>query len=95
MCPIGKVFVLLSKILKYNFMPTTIKTGLYQPPFTTGDESLTYMGVYVDDKVVQFLDEEEKFVCQFSYEELRGIMAIMAAEQEKTHIRIQAQAKKN
>jgi hypothetical protein len=53
------------------------------------------MGVYVDDKVVQFLDEEEKFVCQFSYEELRGIMAIMAAEQEKTHIRIQAQAKKN
>ena len=76
-------------------MPTNIKAGMYQPPFTQGEENLTYMLVYVDDKVVQFLDEEEKFVCQFSYEELRGIMAIMAAEQEKTHLRIQAQVRKN
>lgn len=76
-------------------MATNIKAGMYQPPFTTGDENCTYMLVYIDDKVVQFLDEEEKFICQVSYEELRGIMAIMAAEQEKTHIRIQAQVKKN
>lgn len=76
-------------------MPTNIKTGLYQPPNTLGDDHLTYMLVYIDEKVVQFLDEEEKFVCQFSYEELRGIMAIMAAEQEKSHLRIQAQVKKN
>jgi hypothetical protein len=76
-------------------MPTNIKAGLYQPPFTTEEDQLTYMLVYIDDKVVQFLDEDEKFICQFSYEELRGIMGIMAAEQEKTHIRIQAQVKKN
>ena len=76
-------------------MPTNIKAGIYQPPFTSGDENTTNLIVYVDERVVQFLDEEEKFVCQFSYEELRGIMAILAAEQEKTHLRIQAQVKKN
>ena len=76
-------------------MPTNIKAGIYQPPFTTGDESTTNLIIYIDEKCVQFLDEEEKFVCQFSCEELRGIMAILAAEQEKTHFRIQAQVKKN
>jgi hypothetical protein len=91
-CPFGKLSLPLSK---FSEMATNIKAGMYQPPFTEGDESLTYMLVYIDDKVVQFLDEDEKFVCQFSYEELRGIMGIMAAEQEKTHLRIQAQVKKN
>jgi hypothetical protein len=91
-CPIGKLSLPLSK---FSEMATNIKAGMYQPPFTSGDENLSYMLVYIDDKVVQFLDEDEKFVCQFSYEELRGIMAIMAAEQEKTHLRIQAHAKKN
>jgi len=76
-------------------MPTNIKAGMYQPPFTTGDENLNYMLVYIDEKVVQFLDEDEKFICQISYEELRGVMAIIAAEQEKTHLRIQAQIKRN
>lgn len=76
-------------------MPTNIKVGMYQPPFTQGDENCTYMLVYIDDKVVQFLDEDEKFICQVSYEELRGVMAIIAAEQEKTHLRIQAHIKKN
>jgi hypothetical protein len=76
-------------------MPTTIKAGIYQPPFTTGDESATNLTIYIDEAVVQFMDDEDKFVCQFSYEELRGIMAILAAEQEKTHFRIQAQVKKN
>jgi hypothetical protein len=76
-------------------MATNIKAGIYQPPFTTGDENTTNLLIYIDEKIVQFLDEEEKFVCQLSYEELRGIMAILAAEQEKTHLRIQAQIKKN
>jgi hypothetical protein len=34
-------------------------------------------------------------VIQLSYEELRGILAIMAAEQEKTHLRIQAIGRNN
>ena len=76
-------------------MPTNIKAGIYQPPFTSGDDQATEMIIYVDNKVVQFLDEEEKFICQMTYEELRGVMAIMAAEQEKIFIKIQAQAKNN
>lgn len=76
-------------------MPTSIKTGVYQPPFTTGDESTTLVEVFIDAKMIQLLDEEEKFVAQFTYEELRGIMAIMAAEQEKDYLRIQAIARKN
>jgi hypothetical protein len=76
-------------------MPTNIKAGIYQPPFTQGDDNTTFMIVYIDDKIVQFLDEDEKFVAQFTYEELRGIMGVMAAEQEKGSLRIQAQVKKN
>lgn len=76
-------------------MPTSIKTGVYQPPFTTGDENTTLVEVFIDAKMIQLLDEEEKFVAQFTYEELRGIMAIMAAEQEKDYLRIQAIARKN
>lgn len=76
-------------------MPTNIRAGIYQPPFTSGDDQATEMIIYIDNKVVQFLDEEEKFICQMTYEELRGVMAIMAAEQEKIFIKIQAQAKNN
>jgi len=41
------------------------------------------------------LDSEEDLVVEFTYEQLRGIMAIMAAEQEKTHFRIQALGRNN
>jgi hypothetical protein len=41
------------------------------------------------------LDSEEELVVELTYEELRGIMAIMAAEQEKTHFRIQALGRNN
>ena len=40
-------------------------------------------------------DNEEDLVIELTYEELRGIMAIMAAEQEKTHLRIQALGRNN
>jgi hypothetical protein len=76
-------------------MPTNIKAGIYQPPLTSLDEDTTDMIVYVDEKIIQLLDNEEKFICQLTYEELRGIMGIIAAEQEKAFIRIQAQIKKN
>jgi hypothetical protein len=51
--------------------------------------------VYVDDKVIQVLDDKDELIVQFTYEELRGIMAIMAAEQEKSHLWIQARTKLN
>jgi len=47
-CPIGKLSLPLSKFLE---MATNIKAGLYQPPFTEGDENLSYMLVYIDEKL--------------------------------------------
>jgi hypothetical protein len=75
-------------------MPTYIKTGIYQPPFTKEEDSEQAV-VYIDDKVIQMLDDKDELVAQFTYEELRGIMAIMAAEQEKSHLWIQATARNN
>jgi len=75
-------------------MPTYIKTGIYQPPFTSEEDSEQAV-VYIDDKVIQMLNDKDELVVQFTYEELRGIMAIMAAEQEKSHLWIQATARNN
>jgi hypothetical protein len=77
-------------------MPTIIKAGLYQPdPSTDEDGTMVPPYIYVDDEKIQILDEEDRVLGQFSYEELRGIMAIMAAEQEKQHLVIKAQIKNN
>ena len=73
-------------------MATYIKAGTYQVP--RSDEQIE-ANVYIDARVVQVLDSEEDLVVEFTYEELRGIMAIMAAEQEKTHFRIQAFGRNN
>jgi hypothetical protein len=51
--------------------------------------------IYIDEAIVQILNSKDQFVAQFTYEELRGIMAIMAAEQEKQHLFIKAQIKNN
>jgi hypothetical protein len=75
-------------------MPTYIQTGIYQPPFTKEEDSEQAV-VYIDDKVIQILDDKDELVVQFTYEELRGIMAVMAAEQEKSHLWIQAIARNN
>jgi hypothetical protein len=76
-------------------MATYIKAGLYRPPFVKDDEDLEVPDVYIDAEVVQVLNDDDEMVVQFTYEELRGIMAIMAAEQEKNHIHIKAKAAKN
>lgn len=75
-------------------MPTTIKGGVYQLPFTEGDDNTEHFEIYIDDVVVQF-SSDGKFIGQLTYEELRGLMAIMAAEQEKSHLMIKAQIKSN
>ena len=51
--------------------------------------------IYIDHSDVQVVDDTAQLVMQFTYEELRGIMAIMAAEQEKKHIYIAAASKDN
>lgn len=76
-------------------MPTYLKTGVYQPPFTKLEEEAEQALVYIDEKVIQMLNADDDLVIQFTYEELRGIMAVMAAEQEKSHLYIQARTKLN
>jgi hypothetical protein len=77
-------------------MATYLKAGLYAPPgFDEDEDDYTQPLLYIDDEKVQVLNEEENLVIQFTYEELRGLMAIMAAEQEKQHLFIKASAKNN
>jgi hypothetical protein len=76
-------------------MPTYLKTGIYQPPFTKNDEEAEQALVYIDENVIQVLNDSDDLILQFTYEELRGIMAVMAAEQEKSHLYIQARTKLN
>jgi hypothetical protein len=77
-------------------MATYLKAGLYAPPgFDEDEDDYTQPLLYIDDEKVQVLNEEENLVLQFTYEELRGLMAIMAAEQEKQHLFIKASAKNN
>jgi len=77
-------------------MATYLKAGLYAPPgFDEDEDDYTQPLLYIDDEKIQVLNEEDNLVVQFTYEELRGLMAIMAAEQEKQHLFIKASAKNN
>ena len=77
-------------------MATSIKAGLYQPDPSIGDdEQLVAPEIYIDEALIQVNTPDGDMVAQFTYEELRGIMAIMAAEQEKQHLFIRAQMKNN
>lgn len=77
-------------------MPTVIKAGLYDPSMLRSEQNdLDIPEIYIDHAVMQIIDESAHLVVQLTYEELRGIMAIMAAEQEKKHIYIAAASKDN
>lgn len=77
-------------------MPTTIKAGLFdKSPRRSEKNELVSPEIYIDHAIIQVIDDNEKLVVQFTYEELRGIMAIMAAEQEKKHLYITAASKNN
>jgi hypothetical protein len=73
-------------------MATYIKAGIYQIPNT---EEQVVPEIYIDYGMMQIIDEDENLLVQLTYEELRGIMAIIAAEQEKTHLRIIAASRNN
>lgn len=77
-------------------MATTIKAGLYQPdPYIGKDDDLVAPEIYIDEAIIQVNTPDGNLVAQFTYEELRGIMAIMAAEQEKQHLFIKALSRNN
>jgi hypothetical protein len=77
-------------------MATIIKAGLYDSNLIRSDQNeLDIPEIYIDHAVIQVVDDTAQLVMQFTYEELRGIMAIMAAEQEKKHIYIAAASQNN
>ena len=76
-------------------MATYIKAGIFSPPGIEDEEDYIQPMVYIDEEKIQVLNEDDNLVVQFTYEELRGVMAIMAAEQEKQHLFIKASAKNN
>ena len=51
--------------------------------------------VQITDHMVQVLDEQDEVILELTYEELRGIMGVIAAEQEKEHFFIRAKIKEN
>lgn len=74
-----------------------IKIGHYDPSEAnrqTGNEMIPPT-VYVDGLFIQALDEEGEIIVEFTYEELRGILAIMEAEQDLQSIRILGLSKNN
>lgn len=76
-------------------MATYIKAGIFSPPGVDDEEEYIQPMVYIDEEKIQVINEDDELVVQFTYEELRGLMAIMAAEQEKQHLFIKASAKNN
>ena len=76
-------------------MPTYLKLGLYNPLLSDEEEDYVQPDVYVDSLMIQIINGDDIMIAQLTYEELRGIMAIMAAEQEKQHLFIKAAAKNN
>ncbi len=73
-------------------MATSIKAGIYQVP-NTDDQVIPE--IYIEHSMIQVLTDDDELIVQLTYEELRGIMAIIAAEQEKTHLRIIAASRNN
>jgi hypothetical protein len=75
---------------------TELKVGVY----LNADGEYETPWVCVDADKISVLwqkaeGQEEEVMAQFTYEELRGLMAIMAGHQEKRNIYIQASAKQN
>lgn len=75
-------------------MATYINAGLYMPKFSINEE-MDVAVLYIDSEVFQIYDKNDELLAQITYEEMRGIMAIMAAEQEKKHLFIKAKLSNN
>ena len=76
---------------------TEIKVGLVikGEEDENGEYNLVNSVAQIDSDKVKFFNEDDLLALQCSYEELRGILAIMAAHQEKKGLYIQATARKN
>jgi hypothetical protein len=72
-----------------------IKAGIYSDRDELGNEHDHLATITIREDGIQILDEEDEFIAQLTYEELRGIMAMIAAMQEKERIVIRAKARNN
>lgn len=74
-------------------MPTILKIGDYAPE-PDGEE--THMpNIYIDHEVMELLDDQERYIAQFTYEELKAILAILEAERNKHSFILLNKAKNN
>lgn len=77
-------------------MPTSIRAGLLDPePQRSSKNILVLPKIYVDEAVLQVIDDADQLVIQFTYEELKGVIAILEAEQQKKNIYLTIASKKN
>lgn len=72
-----------------------IKAGIYTERDVLGNEEDHMATITITEDGIQILNEEDEFIAQLTYEELRGIMAMIAAMQEKERIVIRAKVKEN
>jgi hypothetical protein len=72
-----------------------IKAGIYTERSITGDEHDAMATINITQDGIQILNDDDEFIAQLTYEELRGIMAIIFAIQEKEQIVIRAKAREN
>jgi hypothetical protein len=72
---------------------TEINCGLSN---SSENDDLSYSPlIQIDDEGICVVGEDDKVLVSFTQEELRGIMAIIAAHQDKTSLYIRAAAKNN
>jgi hypothetical protein len=64
-------------------MATVIKIGAYYPDPSDLDSDMVMPSVFIDNNVVQVLNDEDELVLEFTVEELKGIMAIIDSEKER------------
>lgn len=76
---------------------TEIKVGLVikGEEDENGEYALVNAVAQIEADRVKFFNDDDLLALQLSYEELRGILAIMAAHQEKKGLYIQAKVKNN
>lgn len=74
---------------------TKVEMGLVLFIDEEGDSYYAPTTISVTGKDMSLLDPDDTIVAIFTYEELRGIMAIMAAHQEKQSLFIKAKSSQN
>jgi hypothetical protein len=76
-------------------MPTTIKAGVYNPPFMADGEDGEMANIYIDSDYMQVYDSDDKFVFQLTFAEINAVLSIMSSEQERVVSLLKGLIRKN